>query len=251
MILAAAYGNERAVGNALKKVIEDGIVRRDELFVITKLWIKDAGETAAEIAFEESRKKLQLDYIDLYLVHQPYNDYYGAWRALEKLYQKGKIRAIGVSNFSAERLTDLCLNSRIPPMVNQIEMHPFYHQDQAIRTMRELGVQPQAWAPLCEGMKNIFSNKVLERIGKRYGKSAAQTALRWNLDRQVSIVTKSTRLEHMREDFDIWDFSLSQSDRKLMDQLDLGYSEILDYGNPNIAKLFIQKKICRKIEKDV
>ena len=248
---AAAYGNERAVGNALKKVIEDGIVRRDELFVITKLWIKDAGETAAEIAFEESRKKLQLDYIDLYLVHQPYNDYYGAWRALEKLYQKGKIRAIGVNNFSAERLTDLCLNSRIRPMVNQIEMHPFYHQDQAIRTMRELGVQPQAWAPLCEGMKNIFSNKVLEKIGKRYGKSAAQTALRWNLDRQVSIVTKSTRLDHMREDFDIWDFSLSQSDRKLMDQLDLGYSEILDYGNPNIAKLFIQKKICREIEKDV
>lgn len=239
---AASYGNERAVGNALKKLMEEGRARREDLFVITKLWIDGASESAAERAFEESCRRLQLDYIDLHLIHQPYSDYYGAWRTLEKLYKEKRARAIGVSNFSPERLTDLCLNSEVPPMVNQVELHPFYQQDAALRTMKELGVQPQAWAPLCEGLKNIFSNKTLEKTGKKYGKNAAQTALRWNIDRGVSVVTRSSVPEHMREDQDIWDFSLTEAELKAIGQLDLGYSEILDYGNPCIARMFLRKR---------
>lgn len=165
---AASYGNEREVGNALKKIVEEGKARREDLFVITKLWIDGASE--------------------------------------------------------------------VPPMVNQVELHPFYHQDDALRIMKELGVQPQAWAPLCEGLKNIFSNKILEKTGKKYGKTAAQTALRWNIDRGVSVVTRSSVPEHMRENQDIWDFSLTETELSAIDQLDLGYSEILDYGNPCIAR---------------
>lgn len=242
---AAACQDEQAVGTALRQAVEDGLVKREELFLTAKLSLQDVGENRTEAAFEETLKKLQTDYVDLYLIHQPYGDYYGAWRIMERLYREGRVRAIGVSNFSPERLMDLCLNSEIGPMVNQIELHPFYHQDAAIRTMRGLEVCPQAWAPLCEGMRNIFSNKTLEKIGKKYGKSAAQTALRWNVDRQVGVVTRSRNPEHIREDFDIWDFHLSEADRKAIDEMDIGYSEILDYRNPNIARMFIQKSICR------
>ena len=242
---AATCQDEQAVGTALRQAVEDGLVKREELFLTAKLSLQDVGEGRTEAAFEETLKKLQTDYVDLYLIHQPYGDYYGAWRIMERLYREGRVRAIGVSNFSPERLMDLCLNSEIGPMVNQIELHPFYHQDAAIRTMRGLEVCPQAWAPLCEGMRNIFSNKTLEKIGKKYGKSAAQTALRWNVDRQVGVVTRSRNPEHIREDFDIWDFHLSEADRKAIDEMDIGYSEILDYRNPNIARMFIQKSICR------
>lgn len=242
---AAACQDEQAVGTALRQAVEDGLVKREELFLTAKLSLQDVGEGRTEAAFEETLKKLQTDYVDLYLIHQPYGDYYGAWRIMERLYREGRVRAIGVSNFSPERLMDLCLNSEIGPMVNQIELHPFYHQDAAIRTMRGLEVCPQAWAPLCEGMRNIFYNKTLEKIGKKYGKSAAQTALRWNVDRQVGVVTRSRNPEHIREDFDIWDFHLSEADRKAIDKMDIGYSEILDYRNPNIARMFIQKSICR------
>lgn len=242
---AAACQDEQEVGTALRQAVEDGLVKREELFLTAKLSLQDVGEGRTEAAFEETLKKLQTDYVDLYLIHQPYGDYYGAWRIMERLYREGRVRAIGVSNFSPERLMDLCLNSEIGPMVNQIELHPFYHQDAAIRTMRGLEVCPQAWAPLCEGMRNIFSNKTLEKIGKKYGKSTAQTALRWNVDRQVGVVTRSRNPEHIREDFDIWDFHLSEADRKAIDEMDIGYSEILDYRNPNIARMFIQKSICR------
>lgn len=242
---AAACQDEQAVGTALRQAVEDGLVKREELFLTAKLSLQDVGENRTEAAFEETLKKLQTDYVDLYLIHQPYGDYYGAWRIMERLYREGRVRAIGVSNFSPERLMDLCLNSEIGQMVNQIELHPFYHQDAAIRTMRGLEVCPQAWAPLCEGMRNIFSDKTLEKIGKKYGKSAAQTALRWNVDRQVGVVTRSRNPEHIREDFDIWDFHLSEADRKAIDEMDIGYSEILDYRNPNIARMFIQKSICR------
>lgn len=242
---AAACQDEQAVGTALRQAVKDGLVKREELFLTAKLSLQDVGENRTEAAFEETLKKLQTDYVDLYLIHQPYGDYYGAWRIMERLYREGRVRAIGVSNFSPERLMDLCLNSEIGPMVNQIELHPFYHQDAAIRIMRGLEVCPQAWAPLCEGMRNIFSNKTLEKIGKKYGKSAAQTALRWNVDRQVGVVTRSRNPEHIREDFDIWDFHLSEADRKAIDEMDIGYSEILDYRNPNIARMFIQKSICR------
>lgn len=249
---AASYGNEESVGDALRELMDKGKARREELFVITKLWIDGAGEKQALKAFEKSLDRLGLDYIDLYLIHQPYGDYYGAWRTLEKLYEEGRIRATGVSNFSPERLTDLCLNSRIPPMVNQVELHPFYHQESALRIMEDLGVQPQGWAPLCEGLKNIFSNRVLEKIGKKYGKSAAQTSLRWNIDRGVSVVTRSSVPDHMREDYDIWDFTLTDGEKKAVSQLDMGYSEILDYGNPCIARMFLRNKmgIPRKCRND-
>lgn len=242
---AAACQDEQAVGNALRRAMEDGLVKREELFLTAKLSLRDVGESRAEAAFEETLKKLRTDYVDLYLIHQPYGDYYGAWRTMERLYAEGRVRAIGVSNFSPERLMDLCMNSEISPMVNQIEMHPFYHQDAAVRTMRGLDVCPQAWGPLCEGLRNIFSNKILEKIGKKYGKSAAQTALRWNVDRQISVVTGSRNPEHIREDFDIWDFQLSDADRRAVEEMDAGCSEILDYQNPNIARMFISKSICQ------
>ena len=161
---------------------------------------------------------------------------------MEEAYKEGKLRAIGVCNFYPAHLADLCETVEVKPAVNQVELHPFYHQENALRNMRELGVQPQARAPLCEGLKNIFTNKTLEKIGKKYGKTAAQTALRWNIDRQVSVVTRSSVSEHMREDMDIWDFGLTEAEKKAVVQLDLGYSEILDYGNPCIARMFLRKK---------
>ena len=228
---------------------------------------------------------LQTDYIDLLLIHQagflnlpedqekhrqenyffdypivPPNDpkyrlgynedcVKEAWSAMEEAVREGKVRSIGVSNFSTKKVLDLLRFCQIKPVMNQVELHPFYHQDDALRIMKELGVQPQAWAPLCEGLKNIFSNKILEKTGKKYGKTAAQTALRWNIDRCVSVVTRSSVPEHMREDQDIWDFSLTEAELSAIDQLDLGYSEILDYGNPFIARMFLKKRGIQE-EKD-
>ena len=235
---AAAYMNEKAVGEAIRKCG----VPREELFITTKLWVQDASYDGAKKAIQTSLDDLGLDYLDLYLLHQPMGDYIGAYRAMEEAYKEGKLRAIGVCNFYPAHLADLCETVEVKPAVNQVELHPFYHQENALRNMRELGVQPQAWAPLCEGLKNIFTNKTLEKIGKKYGKTAAQTALRWNIDRQVSVVTRSSVSEHMREDMDIWDFGLTEAEKKAVAQLDLGYSEILDYGNPCIARMFLRKK---------
>ncbi len=235
---AAAYMNEKAVGEAVRKCG----VPREELFITTKLWVQDASYEGAKKAIQTSLDNLGLDYLDLYLLHQPMGDYIGAYKAMEEAYKEGKLRAIGVCNFYPARLADLCETVKVKPAVNQVELHPFYHQEDALRNMRELGVQPQAWAPLCEGLKNIFTNKTLEKIGKKYGKTAAQTALRWNIDRQVSVVTRSSVSEHMREDMDIWDFGLTEAEKKAVAQLDLGYSEILDYGNPCIARMFLRKK---------
>lgn len=235
---AAAYMNEKAVGEAIKKCG----VPREELFITTKLWVQDAGYEEAKKAIQTSLDNLGLSYLDLYLIHQPMGDYIGAYRAMEEAYKEGRLKAIGVCNFYPARLADLCETVDVMPAVNQVELHPFYHQDGALRVMEELGVQPQAWAPLCEGLKKIFSNKVLEKIGGKHGKTAAQTALRWNVDRGVSVVTRSSVPAHMQEDYDIWDFTLSEAERQLIDQLDLGYSEILDYGNPCIARMFLKKR---------
>ena len=235
---AAAYMNEKAVGEAVRKCG----VPREELFITTKLWVQDASYEGAKKAIQTSLDNLGLDYLDLYLIHQPMGDYTGAYKAMEEAYKEGKLRAIGVCNFYPARLADLCETVKVKPAVNQVELHPFYHQEAALRNMRELGVQPQARAPLCEGLKNIFTNKTLEKIGKKYGKTAAQTALRWNIDRQVSVVIRSSVSEHMREDMDIWDFGLTEAEKKAVVQLDLGYSEILDYGNPCIARMFLRKK---------
>ena len=222
---AAAYFNEEAVGAAIKK----SSIPREELFITTKLWIQDASYEGAKAAFQTSLDKLGLDYIDLYLIHQPMSDYYGAWRAMEELYEAGKIRAIGVCNFYPERLADLCANAKVMPAVNQVELHPFFAQAGALETMKEYGVQPEAWGPLAEGKHNIFTHPVLTEIGGKYGKTAAQVALRWNAQRGVVIIPKSTHKERMEENMDIWDFSLSDEDMAAISKLDLGHSEIIDH----------------------
>lgn len=229
---AAAYMNEEAVGAALR---ESGIPR-DELFITTKLWIQDAGYENTKKAFETSLKKLGLSYLDLYLIHQPMSDYYGSWRAMEELYQEGKIRAIGVCNFSAERLTDLCLNVRVFPAVNQIECHPFFQQKEALPALKEFGVQMEAWGPLAEGQKNIFQNEMLSAIGTKHGKSVAQVILRWHIQRGVVVIPKSVHAERIRENMNIWDFELDQEDMEVISRMDTGRSEIVDHSDPQTAK---------------
>ena len=236
---AAAYFNEEAVGAAIRK---SGIPR-EELFITTKLWVQDAGYESAKKAFETSMRKLGLDYLDLYLIHQPMNDYYGAWRAMEELYEAGKIRAIGVCNFYPDRLTDLCMNAKIVPMVNQVELHPFFAQTGAIENMKSLNVRPEAWGPMAEGKHGIFTHPVLTEIGRKYGKTAAQVALRWNAQRGVVIIPKSTHRERMEENFSIWDFALSEEDMTAVAALDLGRSEIIDHSTAETAKFLNSWKI--------
>lgn len=236
---AAAYFNEEAVGTAIAK---SGIPR-EELFITTKLWIQDAGYESAQKAFETSMQKLGLDYLDLYLIHQPMNDYYGAWRAMEELYEAGKIRAIGVCNFYPDRLTDLCLNARIAPMANQVELHPFFAQTGAIENMKSLNVQPEAWGPMAEGKHGIFTHPVLTEIGQKYGKTAAQVALRWNVQRGVVIIPKSIHKERIEENLNIWDFTLSKEDMAAIAGLDLGRSEIIDHSAAETARFLNGWKI--------
>lgn len=236
---AAAYMNEEAVGRAIKK---SGIPR-EEIFVTTKLWIQDAGYENAKKAFQNSLDHLGLDYINLYLIHQPMNDYYGAWRAMEELYDAGKIRAIGVCNFYPERLTDLCMNARIAPMVNQVECHPFFQQKAALENMKELGVQIEAQGPLAEGQKDIFHNPVLTEIGKKYGKTVAQVILRWHIQRGVVVILKSVHKNRIEENLDIWDFELTHEDMDVIGQMDLGHSEIIDHFSAATAKWLNSYKI--------
>ena len=236
---AAAYFNEEAVGKALKS---SGI-KRDELFITTKLWIQDAGYEKAKEAFQTSLDKLGLDYLDLYLIHQPFGDYYGSWRAMEELYEQGKIRAIGVCNFYPDRLADLCLNAKIKPMVNQIEIHPFFQQQKAIENMKEFDVQPEAWGPFAEGKFGIFQNEILTEIAKKYNKTTAQVILRWNVQRGVVVIPKSVKKERMEQNFDIWNFELSADDMQKIAALDKGKSNIIDHYTAETAKFLNGYKI--------
>ena len=236
---AAAYFNEEAVGAAIRK---SGI-SREELFITTKLWIQDAGYENAKKGFQASLDRLGLDYLDLYLIHQPMSDYYGSWRAMEELYEAGKIRAIGVCNFYPERLADLCVNARVVPAVNQVELHPFFQQEGALQTMKEFGVQPEAWGPMAEGKHGIFTNKVLTAIAGRYGKSVAQIVLRWNVQRGVVVIPKSTHKERIEANCDIWDFQLSGEDMETIAGLDLGRSEIIDHFSAETAKRLNEMRI--------
>lgn len=229
---AAAYLNEEAVGSAIRK---SGIPR-EELFITTKLWIQDAGYENTKKAFQVSLDKLGLNYLDLYLIHQPISDYYGSWRTMEELYDAGKIRAIGVCNFYPERLADLCLNAKVVPAVNQVECHPFFQQVEAMKTMKEFGVQIESWGPLAEAQKGIFQNEMLREIGAKYGKSIAQVILRWHIQRGVVIIPKSVHKERIEENFNIWDFELSQEDMAKISEMDLGHSEIIDHFSPDTAK---------------
>ena len=221
---AAAYGNEEAVGAAVRS---SGVPRED-LFLTTKLWLQDAGYENTLRAFHTSLEKMKLDYLDLYLIHQPFGDYYGSWRAMEKLYQEGKVRAIGVCNFTPDRLVDLCMNNEITPAVNQVEIHPFHQQGEAIQVMRDFKVAPQAWGPLSEGQKDIFRNRLLEGIAKKHKKSVAQVILRWHIQRGVIVIPKSVHKERMAENFNIWDFELTDKEMKTIATMDIGHTEIID-----------------------
>lgn len=236
---AAAYMNEEAVGRAIKK----SGVPREELFITTKLWVQDASYEGAKAAIETSLEKLGLDYLDLYLIHQPMGDYYGAYRAMEEEYKKGRLKAIGVCNFYPERLADLCLNVEVKPAINQIELHPFFQQENALKTMKEYNVQPQAWGPFAEGKYGIFTNEKLSEIANKYGKSVAQVVLRWNIERGVVVIPKSVRKNRMEENIDIWDFELSKEDMDIISTMDTGRSEIVDHSDPEFVKMLNNMKI--------
>lgn len=236
---AAAYQNEEAVGAAIAK----SGVPREELFITTKLWVQDISYEAAGTAFERSLQKLGLDHLDLYLIHQPMGDFFGAWRRLEELHRAGKIRAIGVSNFYPAVLANFCETVEIKPMVNQVELHPFFQQEAALATMKEYGVVPQAWGPLAEGKHGIFTHPVLTKIGEKYGKTAAQVALRWNTQRGVSILPKSVRAERIAVNLDIWDFALNEAEMAEIAKLDLGHSEIVNHDDPAFVKWLHERRI--------
>lgn len=236
---AAAYYNEEAVGAAIAK----SNVPREKLFITTKLWVQDASYEAAQKAIDTSLQKLGLNYLDLYLIHQPMGDYVGAYHAMEEAYHAGKLRAIGVSNFYPARLADLCETVSVIPAVNQVELHPFFQQADALKLMQKYGVTPEAWGPFAEGNHDIFTHPVLTAIGAKYGKSAAQVALRWNVQRGVVVIPKSVKAERMAQNFDIWNFTLSAEDMAEIAKLDIGHSEIVDHNNPDFVKMLHQLKV--------
>ena len=229
---AASYGNEEAVGRAIKK---SGIPR-EEIFVTTKLWLADAGDEKTKKAFERSMERLQLDYLDLYLIHQPYGDVYGAWRDMEALYAQGKIKAIGISNFHPDRVMDFIVNQEIKPAVNQIETHPFHQQTETQKFLRENDIQIESWGPFAEGKNNIFHNELLLSIAGKYEKSVAQVILRWLTQREVVVIPKSVRKERMEENFNIFDFELSAEDKEAIATLDTNQSLFFDHRDPEMVK---------------
>lgn len=236
---AASYMNEEAVGNAIK----NSHVPREELFITTKLWIQSNGYTNTKKAFEESLKKLKLDYLDLYLIHQPFGDVYGEWRAMEELYKEGKVKAIGVSNFQPDRLMDLIVHHEVVPAVNQVETHPFHQQLEEQRFLNENNVQIESWGPFAEGKNNIFKDELLLAIGGQYNKSVAQVILRWLIQRGVVAIPKSVRKERMAENFNIFDFKLSEDDMNSIKSLDTKASSFFDHRDPAMVKWLGERKL--------
>ena len=230
---ASSYQNEEAVGAAIREAIADGMVKREKLFIATKAYIQEMGYENLKAAFAHSLEKLGLDYLDLYLIHMPLGDYYGAWRAMEELYQEGKIRAIGVCNFDAARLMDLCYNVTIKPMVNQIERHPHFQRSDELAVMKRLGVQPEGWAPFAEGLKGMFTEPILQKIAEKHGKTVAQVILRWNIQQRVVIIPKSVHKERMQENMAIWDFVLDNDDMNKITALDKNCPSMLDCSKPS------------------
>ncbi|OWK71557.1 aldo/keto reductase [Pedobacter sp. AJM] len=236
---AAIYGNEEAVGKAIK---ESGIAR-EELFITTKLWVSDAGYEKAKLAFERSLKKLQLDYLDLYLIHQPYGDVHGAWRAMEGIYGSGKIKAIGVSNFHPDRVMDLIIHNKVVPAVNQVETHPFNQQTDTQAFLKENGVQIESWGPFAEGKNAIFSHPLLSSIAGKHNKSVAQVILRWMIQRDIVVIPKSVRKERINENFDVFNFRLSEEDMQEIATLDTGKSLFFDHRDPAMVKWLGERKV--------
>jgi diketogulonate reductase-like aldo/keto reductase len=229
---AAAYRNEEAVGRAIQR----GGVPREELFVTTKLWIQDAGYDAARQAFDASLQRLGLDYLDLYLIHQPYGDVHGAWRVMQELLREGRVRAIGVSNFAPDRVMDLIVHNEVTPQVNQIETHPFYQQVETQRFLQENGVQIESWGPFAEGRNNLFQNEVLLALGAKHRKSVAQVVLRWLIQRGVVAIPKSVHAERIVENFDVFDFELDPDDMAQIASLDQKVSSFFDHRDPEMVK---------------
>ncbi len=236
---AASYLNEESVGNAIKK---SGVSRGD-LFITTKLWIQDAGYDSAKKAFEKSLRKLQIDYLDLYLIHQPFGDIYGAWRAMEELHQQGRIRAIGVSNFQPDRLMDLMIHNKVAPAVNQIETHPFNQQVDTQRFLLENKVQIESWGPFAEGKNNIFKNELLLSIAAKCNRSVAQVVLRWLTQRGVVVIPKSVRKDRISENFNIFDFELTPQDMNAIASLDMKKSSFFDHRDPEMVKWLGSRKL--------
>lgn len=230
---AASYGNEEAVGRAVRRCK----VPREELFITTKLWISDTSYEGARKAFQKSMDKLGLDYLDLYLIHQPMNDYYGAWRAMTELYKEGKIRAIGVCSFYPDRLADLVAFNEVAPAVNQVETNIFFQQKKAQEVMEEKGVQMESWAPFAEGRGNLFGNPVLKGIGEKYGKSVAQVVLRWQIQRGIVCIPKSVKKERMEQNIQVFDFELSDADMELIAALDTNCSAFFDNRDPAVIDM--------------
>lgn len=225
---ASVYGNEQAVGTAISK---SGIAR-EEMFITTKAWISEMGYDNTLRAFDASLSRLGLEYLDLYLIHMPFGDYYGAWRAMEELYVAGRVRAIGVCNFEPDRLMDLYHNAKVIPAVNQVEVHPYTQQSEAMKLMRSFGIQTEAWGPLAEGRNGLFTDAVLSSIGRKYGKSAAQVVLRWHLQHGVIAIPKSVHKERMTENFNVMDFTLSEEDMTTIADMNTDKSLILDLHSP-------------------
>ncbi|KAF4326011.1 hypothetical protein G195_000276 [Phytophthora kernoviae 00238/432] len=236
---AASYLNEEAVGRAIKR----SGVAREELFITTKLWVQDTGYENTKKAFEKSLERLQLDMLDLYLIHQPFGDVYGSWRAMEELYREGKIRAIGVSNFQMDRLIDLMIHNEVVPAVNQVETHPFNQQVESAAFMKENNVQIQSWAPFAEGRNNLFQNEVLVSIAEKVNKSVAQVVLRWLTQREIVVIPKSVRRERMVENFNIFDFELSQHDMESITALDTKQSLFFSHNDPEMVKWLGTRKL--------
>lgn len=243
---AQSYFNEEEVGSAIQK---SGIARED-IFLTSKVWIENYGYEACKKSVEESLKKLQTEYLDLMLLHQPFSDYYGAWRALEDLYEEGKLRAIGVSNFYPDRLVDLASFTKISPMVNQVETHVFHQQTEANEWMKKYHIVHEAWAPFAEGRQDAFSNAVLAEIGRKYGKTSAQVMLRWNIQRSVIVLPKSTHKERMEENFNVFDFTLSEEDMEVISRLDTKTSVFFSHNDPNMVEWFVKMVEERKHQHD-
>ena len=236
---AASYQNETAVGNAIKK----SEVPRNELFITTKLWASDMGYENTKLAFQKSIDKLQLDYLDLYLIHQPYGDVFGSWKAMQELYHEGKIKAIGVANFHPDRVIDLIINSGFTPAVNQIETHPFHQQIETHQFLTDNNVQIQSWGPFAEGKNDIFNNETLKNIAVKYNKSVAQIILRWLTQRGIIAIPKSVRKERMKENFDVFTFELSETEMQTITTLDNKTSLFFDHRDPNMVKWISERKL--------
>ena len=241
---AASYMNEEAVGKGVKRALADGLTTREELFITTKVWVQDAkSEETAYEAVKSSLAKLDMSYVDLILLHQPMGDYFAAYRGIEKAYKEGLAKAVGVANFYPAILANLCENVDVIPAVNQVELHPFFVQAKALENMKAYGVAPQAWGPLAEGRHGIFTDPELVEIGRKYGKSAAQVVLKWNVQRGVSIIPKSVHVERMEQNIDIWDFTLTDDEMTKIAAKDLGHSEIVNHDDPAFVKMLCGRNI--------